>query len=252
MEEITRILEAVESGDTQTADCLLPLAYDELRRMAANKMKAERAGHTLQPTALVHEVYLRLLNPDGSQPQWNSRGHFFVTSVETTAFNSCRWASVTLGNGITEILNSMFANCSNLTTVFVSNSVEVIFGPFRLWWGTPIIPSPFAGCTSLTNMIFLGDAPELSFPENMFADTSPNFTIYHLSSSTGFTSPTWHGYSTVMLDEFTYTAETSTDLHTWVTDGVILSGLGANNHRTASVNLDSPQRFLRLVGTRSP
>jgi len=82
MEEITRILEAVESGDTQAAEGLLSLAYDELRRIAANKMKAERAGHTLQPTALVHEAYLRLLNPDGSQPQWNNRGHFFVAAAE--------------------------------------------------------------------------------------------------------------------------------------------------------------------------
>ena len=75
-------MEAVEAGDTQAAEQLLPLVYSELRRIAANKMKAERAGHTLQPTALVHEAYLRLLNPDGSQPKWNSRGHFFVAAAE--------------------------------------------------------------------------------------------------------------------------------------------------------------------------
>jgi RNA polymerase sigma factor (TIGR02999 family) len=82
MEEVTRIMEAVEAGDTQAAEQLLPLVYSELRRIAANKMKTERAGHTLQPTALVHEAYLRLLNPDGSQPKWNSRGHFFVAAAE--------------------------------------------------------------------------------------------------------------------------------------------------------------------------
>jgi RNA polymerase sigma factor (TIGR02999 family) len=82
MEEVTRILDAVEAGDTQAAEQLLPLVYDELRRIAANKMKAERAGHTLQPTALVHEAYIRLLKPDGSQPKWNSRGHFFVAAAE--------------------------------------------------------------------------------------------------------------------------------------------------------------------------
>ena len=82
MEEVTQILEAVEAGDAQAAEKLLPLVYGELRRIAANKMKAERAGHTLQPTALVHEAYLRLLKPDGSQPKWNSRGHFFVAVAE--------------------------------------------------------------------------------------------------------------------------------------------------------------------------
>ena len=81
MSEVTRILGAIEAGDTQAAERLLPLAYDELRRIAAQKMAGERAGHTLQPTALVHEAYLRLVNPDGSQPHWNSRGHFFSAAA---------------------------------------------------------------------------------------------------------------------------------------------------------------------------
>ena len=81
MSEVTRILEAIEAGDTQAAEGLLPLAYDELRRIAAQKMAGERAGHTLQPTALVHEAYLRLVNPDGSQRHWNSRGHFFSAAA---------------------------------------------------------------------------------------------------------------------------------------------------------------------------
>lgn len=80
--EVTRILQAVQSGETEAAEHLLPLAYDELRRIAANKMASQRAGHTLQPTALVHEAYLRLLGPDGEEVQWNSRGHFFVAAAE--------------------------------------------------------------------------------------------------------------------------------------------------------------------------
>jgi RNA polymerase sigma factor (TIGR02999 family) len=82
MDDITRILEAVEAGDTQAAEKLLPLAYEELRRIAASKMLNQRAGHTLQPTALVHEAYLRILGPDGGQTKWNSRGHFFVAAAE--------------------------------------------------------------------------------------------------------------------------------------------------------------------------
>ncbi len=82
MDEITRILAAVDAGDTAAAERLLPIAYDELRRIAASKMANQRAGHTLQPTALVHEAYLRLVGPDGEQPHWNSRGHFFVAAAE--------------------------------------------------------------------------------------------------------------------------------------------------------------------------
>lgn len=82
MNEVTRILEAMESGDRQAAEGLLPLAYKELRRIAAHKMASERPGHTLQPTALVHEAYLRLVGPEGEQPHWKSRGHFFAAAAE--------------------------------------------------------------------------------------------------------------------------------------------------------------------------
>ena len=82
MDEVTQILEAVEAGDTGAAEKLLPLAYEELRRIAAHKMATEREGHTLQPTALVHEAYLRLLKPDGTDRKWNNRGHFFVAAAE--------------------------------------------------------------------------------------------------------------------------------------------------------------------------
>jgi RNA polymerase sigma factor (TIGR02999 family) len=80
MTEITRILTAIDQGDAQAANELLPLVYDELRSLAARKMAQEAPGQTLQATALVHEAYLRLV---GSQDQsWDSRGHFFAAAAE--------------------------------------------------------------------------------------------------------------------------------------------------------------------------
>jgi RNA polymerase sigma factor (TIGR02999 family) len=79
--EVTRILSALEQGDSQAADDLLPLVYDELRRLAALRLAHERPGQTLQATALVHEAYLRLV---GGQPErsWHGRGHFFKAAAE--------------------------------------------------------------------------------------------------------------------------------------------------------------------------
>lgn len=82
MEEITQILKAIENGETEAAEQLFPLAYAELRRMAAAKLGREREGHTLQPTALVHEAYLRLSGPEGEVGQWNSRRHFFAAAAQ--------------------------------------------------------------------------------------------------------------------------------------------------------------------------
>ncbi len=81
MSEITRILNAIESGNSQAAEQILPLVYDELRRLAAQKMREERPGQTLQATALVHEAYLRLVGADNVQ-RWDSRGHFFAAAAE--------------------------------------------------------------------------------------------------------------------------------------------------------------------------
>jgi RNA polymerase sigma factor (TIGR02999 family) len=81
MTEVTRILAAIEQGDPQVAEQLLPLVYNELRRLAARKLSREPSGHTLQPTALVHEAYLRLVDVDQVQ-HWNSRGHFFAAAAE--------------------------------------------------------------------------------------------------------------------------------------------------------------------------
>jgi RNA polymerase sigma factor (TIGR02999 family) len=78
--EVTRILESIEQGQPKAADELLPLVYDELRKLAAHKMANQPPGQTLQATALVHEAYLRLI---GNEPvQWNSRGHFFSAAAE--------------------------------------------------------------------------------------------------------------------------------------------------------------------------
>jgi RNA polymerase sigma factor (TIGR02999 family) len=81
MSEVTRILSAIESGDPSAAGQLLPLVYDELRKLAAQKLSQEKPGQTLQATALVHEAYLRLVGVDELQ-RWNSRGHFFAAAAE--------------------------------------------------------------------------------------------------------------------------------------------------------------------------
>jgi len=81
MSDATRILSAIEQGDPSAADQLLPLVYDELRRLAAERLAHEKPGQTLQPTALVHEAYLRLVDVDQAQ-HWNSRGHFFAAAAE--------------------------------------------------------------------------------------------------------------------------------------------------------------------------
>jgi RNA polymerase sigma factor (TIGR02999 family) len=81
MEDVTRILSAIEQGDPRAAERLLPLVYDELRKLAAQKMAQEKPGQTLQATALVHEAYLRLVGNEKAQ-HWNSRGHFFGAAAE--------------------------------------------------------------------------------------------------------------------------------------------------------------------------
>jgi RNA polymerase sigma factor (TIGR02999 family) len=81
MSEVTRILDAIGQGDAHAAEQLLPLVYNELRKLAAQRLAQEKPGQTLQATALVHEAYLRLVDVDKSQ-HWNSRGHFFAAAAE--------------------------------------------------------------------------------------------------------------------------------------------------------------------------
>jgi RNA polymerase sigma factor (TIGR02999 family) len=83
MTDVTRILTQIESGDPTAAEQLLPLVYEELRRLAATKLAHEKPGQTLQATALVHDAYLRLIGTADREPeQWNSRGHFFAAAAE--------------------------------------------------------------------------------------------------------------------------------------------------------------------------
>ena len=81
MSDVTRLLHAAEQGDSKAAGELMPLVYEELRRLAAHKMANEADGHTLQPTALVHEAWLRLVGPDGDA-QFANRAHFFAVAAE--------------------------------------------------------------------------------------------------------------------------------------------------------------------------
>ena len=81
MADVTQILSAIEAGDPHAAEQLLPLVYDELRRLAADRMAQEKPGQTLQATALVHEAYVRLVDVEKAQ-HWNSRGHFFAAAAE--------------------------------------------------------------------------------------------------------------------------------------------------------------------------
>src|SRR5262245_37839396 len=82
MSEVTRILSALEQGDPSAAEQLLPLVYDQLRALAAQKLAHEHPGQTLQPTALVHEAYLRLVGTDSQPEEWKGRGHFFAAAAE--------------------------------------------------------------------------------------------------------------------------------------------------------------------------
>src|SRR5207244_5184956 len=81
MSDVTRILSQIEAGDQQAAEKLLPLVYDELRKLASQKLAQEKPGQTLQATALVHEAYLRLVDVEKAQ-HWDSRGHFFAAAAE--------------------------------------------------------------------------------------------------------------------------------------------------------------------------
>jgi RNA polymerase sigma factor (TIGR02999 family) len=84
MNEVTRILSAIDQGDAHAAEQLLPLVYEELRQLAAQKLAQEKPGQTLQATALVHEAYLRLVDVPHAQ-HWDGRGHFFAAAAEAIA-----------------------------------------------------------------------------------------------------------------------------------------------------------------------
>jgi RNA polymerase sigma factor (TIGR02999 family) len=102
MKDVTQILSAIEQGDPQAAEQLLPLVYDELRKLAAQKLAQEKPGQTLQATALVHEAYLRLVDTEKVQ-RWESRGHFFAAAAEAMrrilVENARRRSSAKAGGG---------------------------------------------------------------------------------------------------------------------------------------------------------
>jgi RNA polymerase sigma factor (TIGR02999 family) len=112
MSEVTRILDAMEEGDPKAANQLLPLVYEELRRLAAQKLAREAPGQTLTATALVHEAYLRLVRPsrrrsrreETADPHWDSRGHFFAAAAEAMrrilVENARRKHSLKAGGGL--------------------------------------------------------------------------------------------------------------------------------------------------------
>ena len=89
MSDVTQILAQIEAGDRSATDRLMPLVYDELRKLAAAKLAAERPDHTLQATALVHEAYLRLVD---SEQSWESRGHFFAAAANSMRQILVNWA----------------------------------------------------------------------------------------------------------------------------------------------------------------
>ncbi|MCI0684620.1 MAG: ECF-type sigma factor [Gemmataceae bacterium] len=106
MSEVTRILSAFEQGDPTAAEQLLPLVYDELRQLAAQRMAHETPGQTIQPTALVHEAYLRLVGAEEGQ-HWDSRGHFFAAAAEAMrrilVDNARRKNAVKRGGGVRRV-----------------------------------------------------------------------------------------------------------------------------------------------------
>ncbi len=106
MSDVTRILSAIEQGEPGAADRLLPLVYDELRKLAARRLAREKPGQTLQATALVHEAYLRLVGGDDPKP-WNGRGHFFGAAAEAmrriVVENARRKARIRHGGGLRRV-----------------------------------------------------------------------------------------------------------------------------------------------------
>ena len=123
MSDVTRILFAIEQGDSTAAKQLLPLVYQELRKLAAARLSHEEPGQTLQPTILVHEAYLRLVDVDRQQ-QWNGRGHFFSAAAEAVRRilieNARRKRSQKHGGGLQRVV------LDDLETVPVESSEELL------------------------------------------------------------------------------------------------------------------------------
>jgi RNA polymerase sigma factor (TIGR02999 family) len=119
MTDVTRILSAIEQGDPHAAEQLLPLVYDELRKLAAQRLAQESPGQTLQATALVHEAYLRLVDVKQAQ-QWSSRGHFFAAAAEAMrrilVENARRKASLKRGGNRQRVNLDAAVSCADEST----------------------------------------------------------------------------------------------------------------------------------------
>jgi ECF sigma factor len=117
MSEVTRILKAIDAGDPHAAAQLLPLVYEELRRLAAQRLARESPGQTLEATALVHDAYLRLVGDGRGQP-WDGRGHFFAAAAGEAVSNAAR------GSAAVTIVSTRFA----VQLVWRDRSAEVVQG----------------------------------------------------------------------------------------------------------------------------
>ncbi len=111
MSDVTRILSQIEQGDPQAAEKLLPLVYDELRKLAAARLAQEKPGQTLQATALVHDAYLRLVDGEHSQ-HWDSRGHFFIFRQQQALIAECH-----LQNGFVITARGNFLHISEIVAI---------------------------------------------------------------------------------------------------------------------------------------
>lgn len=171
MNDLTRILAAIEQGDAHAADQLLPLVYDELRRFAAQKLAQEKPGQTLQATALVHEAYLRIIagRPrDAIEPKWDGRGHFFAAAAEAMrrilVDNARRKHSCKHGGG----LERHDADLDGLSVQAPGDPAEVL--AIHEVLDQLALKSPrkaelvklryFAGCTVAESALILGISPK--------------------------------------------------------------------------------------------
>jgi RNA polymerase sigma factor (TIGR02999 family) len=165
MNDVTRILAALEQGDPRASEQLLPLVYNELRRLAAQKLAQEKPGQTLQATALVHEAYLRLARPEpGSPPGWDGRGHFFAAAAEAMrrilVENARRKARIKHGGGLARELDGPDVAAPERPEAILALDDALD----RLAVGTPqaaelVILRFFAGCTNADAAALLGISP---------------------------------------------------------------------------------------------
>jgi RNA polymerase sigma factor (TIGR02999 family) len=163
MSEVTRILSAIEQGDSLAADELLPLVYDELRKIAAQKLAQEKPGQTLQATALVHEAYLRLVGPD-SDPKWDARSHFFAAAAEAMrrilVDSARRKGRLKRGGGLTRQFDEQDVTCPERPEALLAVDEALD----RLAAASPQAAELvklrfFAGCTSAQAASLLGISP---------------------------------------------------------------------------------------------